>query len=133
MLRPQGLSAHQQRHGAQYSGSQDPVPPHQWSQELECVSVALWALRGVCGLVGARCRPSSTVGAACCPTRPGSLARTARGDHDRPPGATDALSLSSQASGLSLLLRGTLGGCRSPASFALTEKKQSAVFSLRMV
>jgi hypothetical protein len=42
-----------------------------------------------------------------------------RGEH-RPQRATHALSLSPQAPSLSRLLRGTMGSCCSPASFALT-------------
>src|SRR3989442_2499292 len=91
------------RHGTQHSGPQDAVSPHQWSQELERLSVALRALRGVCGLVGARCGPSKISGAARCPARPRSLARTATGDDRRPQRATDALSLSPQTPGLSHL------------------------------
>ena len=45
-------------------GRKHAVSPHQWSQELERVSVALRALRGVRGLVGARWRPSPTAGTA---------------------------------------------------------------------
>src|SRR5439155_194633 len=122
VLRPQGLPPHQQRDGTQYSRTQDAVSPHQWSQKLECVSAALRALCGVCGLVGARCRPSSAVGAARWQARPRSLARAATGDDRRPQRATHALSLPPQTPDLSLLVRGTLGCCRSPAFFALTEK-----------
>ncbi len=73
------------RDGTQHSGTQNAVSSHQWSQELERVSAALWALRGVCGLVGARCGPSPTAGAARWQARPRSLAPAATGDHRRPP------------------------------------------------
>ena len=84
VLRPQRLSSDQQRDGALYSRPQDAVSPHQRSQELERLFVALWALCGVCGLVGARCGSSPALGAARWPTRPRSLARTATGDHRSP-------------------------------------------------
>lgn len=45
-------------------GRKHAVSPHQWAQELERVSLALWALCGVCGLVGARYGPSKASGAA---------------------------------------------------------------------
>lgn len=56
------------RHGAQHSGTQDLVSPHQWSQELERICATLRALCSVCGLVRARCGPSPAVGAARGPT-----------------------------------------------------------------
>jgi hypothetical protein len=52
------------RHGAQHSWPQDAVSPREWSQELECLSVALWALCRLRRLVGARCGPSPIPGAA---------------------------------------------------------------------
>ena len=57
VLRPPGLSPHQQRHGAQHSRPQNAVSPHQWSQELERLSVALRALCGVCASGGSKMRP----------------------------------------------------------------------------
>src|SRR5438067_12774466 len=62
------------RHGAQHSRPQNAVSPYEWAQELERVSGALWTLRGVCRLVGARWRPSPEPRAACCPARPRSVA-----------------------------------------------------------
>ena len=52
------------RHGAQHSWPQDAVSPRQWPQELERLSVALWPLCGLRGLVGARWRPSKASGTA---------------------------------------------------------------------
>jgi hypothetical protein len=48
-------------------GRKHAVSPGEWSQELECLSVALRALCGLRGLVGARYGPSPAPGAACCP------------------------------------------------------------------
>jgi Transposase IS66 family len=45
-------------------GRKHTVSPDQWSQELERLSVALWALCGLHGLVAARCGPSPAPGAA---------------------------------------------------------------------
>ncbi len=45
-------------------GRKHAVSPYQWSQELERLSVALRALCGLRGLVGARCSPSKASGAA---------------------------------------------------------------------
>ena len=56
------------RHGAQHSWPQDAVSPREWSQELECLAVALWALCGLRGLVGARCGPSPAPAPARRPT-----------------------------------------------------------------
>jgi len=52
------------RDGAQHSRPQNAVSPHQRSQELERVSVALRALRCLRLLVGARCSPSPAARAA---------------------------------------------------------------------
>jgi hypothetical protein len=48
-------------------GRKHAVSPRQWSQELERLSVALRALCGLRGLVGARYGPSKASGAARCP------------------------------------------------------------------
>jgi hypothetical protein len=56
------------RHGAQHSWPQDAVSPREWSQELECLSVALWALCSLRRLVGARCGPSPAPAPASRPT-----------------------------------------------------------------
>ena len=53
------------RHGAQHSWAQDAVSPGEWSQELERLSLALRALCGLRGLVGARYSPPPAPGAAC--------------------------------------------------------------------
>jgi hypothetical protein len=47
--------------------TQDPVSPCEWPQELERLSVALWALCGLRGLVGAISDPLPAPGAARCP------------------------------------------------------------------
>ncbi len=66
-------------------GRKHAVSSCEWSQELERLSVALRALCGLRGLVGARCGPSPTAGTACCPVGPRSVARVATGDDHCPP------------------------------------------------
>jgi hypothetical protein len=56
------------RHGAQHSRPQDAVSQGEWSQELERLSFALWALGSLRSLVGARFGTSPTPGAASRPT-----------------------------------------------------------------
>jgi hypothetical protein len=80
VLRPTGLSADQQRAGAQHSRPQDPVSPDQRAQELEQLSVALWALGCLRDLVGAGCGPSTATGAARCSPGSHSLAAVPTGD-----------------------------------------------------
>jgi hypothetical protein len=48
-------------------GRKHAVSPGEWSQELERLSVALRALCGLRGLVGARYGPPPAPGATCCP------------------------------------------------------------------
>src|SRR5260370_17426256 len=66
VLQPHGFPAHQQRDGAEHSWLKDTVSPHQRAQELERVSGALWTLRCLRGLVGARRSSSAAVRAARC-------------------------------------------------------------------
>ena len=57
VLRPGGFSVYEQRDGTEYPRPQDALPPHQWPQELERLSVALRALCGALTSGGSKMRP----------------------------------------------------------------------------
>lgn len=55
-------------------GRKHAISAHQWAKELEQLSVALWELGGLRGLVGAGCGSSRASGAPRCSLGPRSLA-----------------------------------------------------------
>jgi hypothetical protein len=77
-------------------GRKHVLPPQQWSQELEQVAVALWALGGVLRVVGTGCNPAATTRRAALQARSRAVASASSRDHRRATGATDALSFPSQ-------------------------------------
>lgn len=82
-------------------GRKHALPPHQRSQELEQLSVALRARGGLLRVVGTGCGPAPTTGRAGLPARSHPLARVPSRGYHRTAGATDTLSVPSQARGLS--------------------------------
>src|SRR4051812_44282156 len=72
MLRYHRLPSHQQRQGTHHPSDQHALPAHQWAEKLEYLSLALWPLCRLSGMVapargGTSPPPSPFVpGKSCC-------------------------------------------------------------------